>query len=80
MFVALFAAPVAPLPSPGPDDLSSCVKTVRREDLVQRRGIWDLFCTMCIRLGILGSFLYFFYLMVEVARDLAKIAVKFPRC
>ena len=80
MFAA-FAPPVAPLPSPKrvvPEHRSSCATSVRGKNLVQRRSIGDLFNTICIRLGTLGSFLYCLRLLVEVARDGAKMAIKFP--
>jgi hypothetical protein len=80
VFVA-FAPPVAPLPSSKstvPEHQSSCEASVRGKNLVQRRGIGDLFNTICIRLGTLGSFLYFFRLLAEVALDGAKMAIKFP--
>ena len=75
MFAAFFAAQAAPPPTPEPDD--PCVETARGEDQVRRRRMWDIFCTICIRLGTLGSFLYFFYLMAELAQDWAKTAVEF---
>ena len=79
MFVAFFSMPAAPLPTSGPDDPSSPVKNARWKGLVRRRMMWDIFCTVCIRLGTLGSFLYFFYLMIELGQDWAKTAVKFRR-